>query len=98
MCSCDVWRIAVLSLPSKPWKKVRISELGERNFQITFVTELENEAQFREIIEEDIAVSLGPQDSLGAADWVSRSVIITTADLTVLKRNLVYASIMVEAT
>jgi hypothetical protein len=87
----------VLSLPSKPWKKVRISGLRDRNFRITFVTELDNEVQLNEIIEEDIATSLGPQDSLGAADWPSRSVVVTTADLAALKRNLVYASIMVEA-
>ena len=87
----------MLSLPSKPWKKVRISELAEKTFQLTFVSELENEAQFHEIIEEDIAASLGPQDRIGVADWPSRSVVITTADLPTLKRNLVYASIMVEA-
>jgi hypothetical protein len=87
----------VLSLPSKPWKKVRISDLDDKNFRITFVTELDNEAQFREIIEEDIVASLGPHDNMVAADWPSRSVIVTTADLAALKRNLVYASIMVEA-
>ncbi len=87
----------MLSLPSKPWKKVRISELGDRHFRITFVTELENEAQFREILEEDIVASLGLQDRMGAADWPTRSVVITTPNLPALKRNLVYASIMVES-
>lgn len=86
----------MLSLPSKPWKKVRISELGDNNFRITIVTELENEQQFAAIIEEDIAASLGSGDRMRAVDWPSRSVVVTTADLPALKRNLVYSSIMVE--
>ena len=67
----------------------------KRNFRITIVTELKNEEQFREIVEEDIAASLGLQDRLGAPDWPSRSVIVTTSDLPAVKRNLVYSSIMV---
>jgi len=87
----------VLSLPQKPWKKVRISGLDDRNFRITFITEFDSEAQFREMIDEDIVTSLSSQDSLRAVDWPSRSVVVTTADLAALKRNLVYASITVEA-
>ncbi len=87
----------MLSLPSKPWKKVRINQLGGGKFRITFTTELDSEAQLHEIVEEDIITSLGAQDSLGAVDWPTRSIIVTTANVAALKRNLVYASIMVEA-
>jgi|TARA_Y100000031_G_scaffold142435_1_gene171941 hypothetical protein len=84
------------SLPSKPWKKVIIDELGEDGIRLTFLSELENEAQFEEVIEEDIVASLGPDDRIGEPDWPSRSVTLTTSDLRAFKRKLVYASIMIE--
>ena len=86
----------MLSLPSKPWKKVKIDALGGKDFRITFLSELENEAQFLEVIGEDIVSSLGEQDRLGEPDWQSRSVTLSTPDLAAVKRKLVYASIMIE--
>ena len=86
----------MLSLPSKPWKMVRLDELGEGGIRLTFVSELESELQFEEVVEEDIVASLGPQDRIGERHWPSRSVSLTTADLDAFKRNLVYASIMIE--
>ena len=86
----------MLSLPSKPWKKVRIDALGGDEYRITFVSPLADEAEFNEVIEEDIVASLGAQDRLGDRDWPLRSVRLTTADLPAIKRKLVYASIMIE--
>lgn len=86
----------MLSLPSKPWKKVKIDALGDQVFRITFLSELENEAQFLEVIGEDIASSLGERDRLGEPDWRSRSVTLTTADLDAFRRKLIFASIMIE--
>ncbi len=84
------------SLPSKPWKKVTIDEQGEDEIRLTFLSELEGEAQFEEVIEKDIVASLGPEDRIGEPDWPSRSVTLTTSDLRTFKRNLVFASIMIE--
>lgn len=86
----------MLSLPSKPWKKVKIDALGGNEYRITFVSPLDDEEQFGEVIEEDIVASLGEQDRLGDRDWPSRSVTLTTADLPAFKRKLIYASIMIE--
>ena len=86
----------MLSLPSKPWKKVRINPLGGEDYRITFISPLDDEAQFQEAIDDDIASSLGPQDRLGTPDWPSKSVTLTTNDLAAFKRKLVYASIMIE--
>lgn len=86
----------MLSLPSKPWKKVKIDALGDQVFRITFLTELENEARFLEVIGEDIASCLGERDRLGEPDWQSRSVTLTTADLDAFRRKLIFASIMIE--
>ena len=86
----------MLSLPSKPWKKVKLVALPEQRYRIVFLTEMPTEADLREVVEKDIAPSLGPRDELGPLDWPSRSVTLTTADLPTFKRNLVFACIMVE--
>jgi len=86
----------MLSLPSKPWKKVKIDPLGGEEYRLTFLSPLENELQFREAVAEDIASSLGEQDRLGQADWQSRSVTLSTTDLKAFKRKLIFASVMIE--
>ena len=86
----------MLSLPSKPWKKVKIDPLGEQEYRITFLSPLDDEAQFLEIVEDDLGSSLGERDRLGEPDWPSRSVTLSTPDLAAVKRKLVYASIMIE--
>lgn len=86
----------MLSLPSKPWKKVKIDALGEREYRITFLSPLDDEAGFLEVIEEDLVSCLGERDRLGKPDWPSRSVTLSTGDLAAVKRKLVYASIMIE--
>lgn len=86
----------MISLPSKPWKKVRIETLGDERYRIVFRTELTTEAAFVEAIDKDLRPCLGAQDLLDSADWATRSVLLTTADLRTFKRNLVYACVMVE--
>ena len=83
------------SLPSKPWKKVTLDELGQGGVRLTFLSEFESELLFQVIIIEDIVTSLGPEDRIGERDWPSRSVTLTTSDLAAFKRNLVFASIMI---
>lgn len=87
----------MLSLPSKPWKKVKIVALQQEHYRIVFLTEMSTEAALREVIDEDIAPGLGPRDELGPVDWPTRSVTLRTPDLPTFKRNLVFACIMVEA-
>lgn len=88
----------MLSLPSKPWKRVRIDELGEDELRLSFLSELESEAQFEEVIQKDIVPSLDAKDRLIARDWPSRSVVVHTPNPKMFKRNLVFACIMVEVT
>jgi hypothetical protein len=86
----------VLSLPSKPWKKIRIEAVAEGSYRIVLLTGTPTEAAFRKVIDDDIRPSLGASDVLGTADWPSRSVMLTTPDLPTFKRNLVFACVMVE--
>ncbi len=86
----------MISLPSKPWKKVRIVALSEQRYRIVLLTEMPTEADLHEVVKNDISPSLGPRDELGPVDWQSRSVTLTTLDLPTFKRNLVFACIMVE--
>jgi hypothetical protein len=86
----------VISLPSKPWKKVKIVALPQQRYRIEFLTEMPTEADLREVVENDIAPSVGPHDELGPVDWPSRSITLTTLDLPTFKRNLIFACIMVE--
>jgi hypothetical protein len=86
----------VISLPSKPWKKVKIVALPQQRYRIEFLTEMPTEADLREVVEKDIAPSVGPLDELGPVDWPSRSITLTTLDLPTFKRNLIFACIMVE--
>ena len=86
----------MISLPSKPWKKVKIVALPQQRYRIEFLTEMPTEADLREVVEKDIAPSVGPLDELGPVDWPSRSVTLTTLDLPTFKRNLIFACIMVE--
>ena len=86
----------MLSLPSKPWKKVKIDPMGGQDFRITFLSPLESEAQFFEVIEEDLVSNLSEHDRLGVRDWPSQSVTLTTANLAEFRRRLVFACIMIE--
>lgn len=86
----------MLSLPSKPWKKVRIEQLGERKYRITFVSSLADEAEFLEAVGNDLGSCVGADDALGTPDWESRSVQLSTASIAAFKRRLVFASIMVD--
>lgn len=86
----------MISLPSKPWKKVKIEALPEQRYRIVFVTEMPTEAEFREAVEKDIQPCLGAGDEMGTMDWPSRSVILTTRDLPTFKRNMVFACVMIE--
>ncbi len=86
----------MLSLPSKPWKRVKIEALAEQRYRLVFLSEMPTEADFRTSLEKDIQPCLGRQDALESADWPSRSVTLATADLRTFKRNLVFACVMVE--
>lgn len=86
----------MLSLPSKPWKKVKIEALAAGRYRLRFVSEMPDEETFRTALAEDIAPCLGTADELAEPDWPTRSVVLATLDLPTFKRNLVFACVMVD--
>ncbi len=86
----------MISLPSKPWKKVKIETVAEHRYRIVFLSEMPTEAAFLEAVENDIQPCLGAGDELGPPDWPSRSVTLNTLDLRTFKRNMVFACVMIE--
>ena len=74
-------RRAVLSLPSKPWKKVKIEALGGPRFRIVLLTDLPDEAAFLKVIGEDLRPSLGAGDALEAARVLMPNGRLAVADI-----------------
>ncbi len=86
----------MISLPSKPWKRVSLEDVAEHRYRIVFLTELATEAAFLEAIEKDIRPCLSGGDELGPPDWPTRSVTLTTPDVVTFKRNMVFACVMIQ--
>lgn len=86
----------MISLPSKPWKRVRLEEVAEHRYRIVFLTDMATESAFLEAVEKDIRPCLGAGDELGAPDWPTRSVTLTTLDVVTFKRNMVFACVMIQ--
>ncbi len=86
----------MLSLPSKPWKKVKIHQLNEKLYKIAFVSPLNSEAEFRKTIRDDLELCLDEGDEIRDTDWTSRTVVLSTGDFQTFKRRLVYVCILIE--
>ncbi len=86
----------MLSLPSKPWKRVRVSPEGAGRYTVTIVSPVKDEEEFRQVISEDIEPSLGEQDRLEEVRWPARCVTVTVARLDLFQRRLAFKSVMVE--
>jgi len=87
----------MLSLPSKPWKRIRVEQQSEKQYLITFVSPLEDADKFQKIIHDDLELCLNKGDELSNAGWASKSIVLTTEDFQTFKRRLVYVCVMVES-
>jgi hypothetical protein len=86
----------MLSLPSKPWKRVTVAPEGAGRYTVTIVSPLMDEEAFRQVIREDIEPSLGEEDRLEEVRWPARSVTATVARLDLFQRRLALKSVIVE--
>ncbi len=86
----------MLSLPQKPWRRVRIVALGEGRHRMTFVSGVAGGTAFDEAIREDVHACLGPADRILTEDRDALSVTLLLRDLTAFTRALALQSIIVE--
>lgn len=84
------------SMPSKPWKKIRVRRLSEDKYLLTFDTPIYDQSKFAEIIEDDLTGCLGREDALSEPNWDARSIVLTTADFDLFKKKLIYSSVQIE--
>jgi hypothetical protein len=85
----------MLGLPSKPWKRARILDLGGGRYKLVLTAQMTRE-DFEELVEEDLAPHLTEPDSIGEALWEERSVVVRTPDLAALRRRLLFCNIAIE--
>lgn len=86
----------MLSLPSKPWKRVKVSAEGAGRYTVTILSPLKDEEEFQQVIREDLEPSLGELDRLEEVRWSTRSVTVTLARLDLFQRRLAFKSVIVE--
>jgi hypothetical protein len=90
-----MWDAFVLTLPSKPWKRVAIAQMGEAEYLIRLISPLKEPAEFDRIVREDLEPCLGPQDKLTDPIWESRSVRLITSDFNAFKKRLIFQGIVI---
>ncbi len=86
----------MITLPSKPWKKVKIDQEGEGRYTLTFLSSLKSEAEFKKIINDDLESCLGEHDSLVNPTWKTKGITLLTKDIDSYQRRLVFCSILIE--
>lgn len=87
----------MLSLPDKPWRRVRLVPEGEGRYRLTFLSGIGDRADFAQTVLEDLEACLSRGDQLTGEDWESRSVTVTTANLDAFVQNLALHRLMVES-
>ncbi len=86
----------MLSLPSKPWKKVKLDDEGEGRYAITILSPMQDQAAFEKFVQEELRSCLGVDDTLSEPRWKTRSVTLATRNLKSFNRKLIYANIVIE--
>jgi len=86
----------MLSLPQKPWKRIRVERQDANRYLIAFMSPMKKEKEFRKALREDLESCLSEGDTLSDPKWDAKSVVLVTEDFETFKRRLVYVCIMVE--
>lgn len=83
------------TMPLKPLKKVRVDQQDPTRFTVTVLSPVRDQAEFEEIIREDIRPCLGVFDGFVNADWDTRSFTLVTQDYYTFKHKLIYRRYLV---
>jgi len=86
----------MLSLPSKPWKKVKIEKKKEGKYLITFLSPLKKQEEFKRITEEELKYCLGEKDRFSRPKWKTKSITLFSQDIQAFRRRLLYQRIFIE--
>ena len=84
----------MLSLPSKPWKKVKITLLQNGLYQLQFVSQIKTAREFQNILEK-IKGILVESDEVILTDFEGRKIKLRIVDFISFKRKLVFINISV---
>ena len=95
LTASSVWDPTVLTLPSKPWKRVAIIKVAETEYIVRVLSPVKEFAEFDRIVREDLEPCLGPGDKLADPLWESRSVRLISHDFTAFRKRLVFQGIVI---
>ena len=86
----------MLTLPSKPWKRVEAIDQGNGRYLLRIASKLRKEADFVKMIQQDFTPCLRPGDDLLEPNWHYRSIVLITKDFRSFQRRLILKNVMVE--
>ncbi len=86
----------MLKLPSKRWKKARLTAEGEGRYALTVLTPMKSERELEKIVEEDIKVALNKGDKVTAVKRDATTVMLEISDCEAFKRRLALQNIIIE--
>lgn len=86
----------MLSLPSKPWKRVSLSPLGDGRYRLTVLSPPADAAAFERFVRDDVLTSLASGDRVEQVEPDTRSVIVAIERLDRFQRGLAFQSVIVE--
>lgn len=75
---------------------MRLSPIGDQRYRLTFLSGVNNETEFNEVLTDDLDACLGTGDELLEPTWASRSVVVVTSDLAGFLRRLAVQRMIVE--
>jgi hypothetical protein len=87
---------AVLSLPSRRWKKVRLSREVAGRYTVTVLSRVEDEEEFERLVHEELGACVDEGDRIEEKRWPQRSVTIAISDVARFCRRLALMSVLVE--
>jgi hypothetical protein len=83
------------TMPLKPLKRVSVRQDAPTRFTITVLSSVRDEAEFGQILREDVRACLGTCDAFVDADWERRSFTLVTQDFGAFKHKLIYRRYLV---
>jgi hypothetical protein len=82
----------MLTLPTKP--KIKIEDAGPGRYLITFLSPIENEEEFQQMIRLYLEKGLDEGDALTDPQWDSKSVSVITTDIRAFEKKLNFVRII----